>query len=459
MRICRFLTILLTSLTMSIVSSAQSVTGDWQGTLNVGSISLRLVFHISGENGQYKATMDSPDQGAKGIPVDDIKVQEQQITLTISQLMVKYNGTITADSLIAGTFTQGGVSSPLTLKRTVVRINRPQNPQPPYPYRSEEITFRNEQASINLAGTLTLPAEGGPFTAVILLTGSGIQDRDETIMEHKPFLVIADYLTRHGIAVLRFDDRGAGRSEGNPTTATTADFATDAEAALDYLKQRKEINASRIGFLGHSEGGCIAFHVAGKRKDVAFVVSLAGTGLPGDSILLYQNHVMARTLQMPEETWEAQNDMLKKIYDIAKSELSDKEAARMIVEAGKSVLPSTPAPEQTEVLKKQAQAITLPWMRYFLKYDPRTDLAKMHCHLLALNGEKDMQVEAEANLKAIKEASKSENGRRITIMQYPGLNHLFQHCQTGMVNEYARIEETISPEVLNDITTWINSLF
>ena len=293
----------------------------------------------------------------------------------------------------------------------------------------------------------------------ILLTGSGTQDRDETIMEHKPFLVIADYLTRHGIAVLRFDDRGAGRSEGNPTTATTADFATDAEAALDYLKQRKEINASRIGFLGHSEGGCIAFHVAGKRKDVAFVVSLAGTGLPGDSILLYQNHIMARTLQMPEETWKAQNDMLKKIYDIAKSELSDKEAARMIVEAGKSVLPSTPAPEQTEVLKKQAQAITLPWMRYFLKYDPRTDLAKMHCHLLALNGEKDMQVEAEANLKAIKEASKSENGRRITIMQYPGLNHLFQHCQTGMVNEYARIEETISPEVLNDIAAWINSLF
>ena len=338
-------------------------------------------------------------------------------------------------------------------------------PKKPYPYREVEVSYPNKSAGISLAGTLTLPPGPGPFPAVVLITGSGAQDRDESLMGHKPFLVLADYLTRRGVAVLRSDDRGVGGSTGDHTKATSADFATDAEAAVAFLKAQKGINPAKIGLMGHSEGGLIAPIVAAKDpKGVAFLVLLAGPGVPGDEILALQSVLMMKAAGMDAKTVDESSAVAKKMYAAIRTE-KDEAAAQKALEAIAKASLATLSPDDLKKLGPdpmaavQAQFKTLqsPWFRYFLTYDPRPTLAKVKCPVLAINGEKDLQVAPGQNLLEIAKALKTAGNRDVTTRELPGLNHLFQSSKTGSIAEYATIEETFNPEALKLIGDWITS--
>ena len=264
---------------------AQEITGDWNGVLSIQGMKLRLVFHVTKTDAGFTAAMDSPDQGAKGIPMTSAKFENNVLTLEHTAAKIVFSGTLDKMGFVTGNFVQGGMTFPLMLTKKEVVIEkpkRPQDPVKPYPYNSEDITFVNNKDSITLAGTFTYPTGKGKFPVVVLITGSGAQNRDEELMGHKPFLVLSDYLTRNGIAVLRYDDRGSYASKGNFAKATTADFARDVEAAVQYLKTRKEVNSKKIGLIGHSEGGLIAPIVAAGNKDVNFIVMMAGPGISGE---------------------------------------------------------------------------------------------------------------------------------------------------------------------------------
>ena len=350
------------------------------------------------------------------------------------------------------TFTQLGRPLPLTLKRvrnqSELERRRPQNPVKPYPYREDDVTFTDTAANAVLVGTLTIPPGKGPFPAAVLISGSGRHDRDESLMGHKPFLVLADALTRKGILVLRYDKRGVGKSTGNYAQATTADFADDAEAGLRYLETRPEANPHRLGFIGHSEGGVIAPIVAARNRDVAFIVLLAGTGVPGAELLLAQHRLVALAAGVPPAEVERQSATEKEILELVEHTPDNAAVERQIHDkfAGK--------PEEAQI-GSQVKTMTSPWFRYFLTYDPATALRRVQCPLLALNGSLDLQVPPAENLPAIRQALQEGGNRHFELDEMPGLNHLFQHARTGAVSEYGEIEETMAPEVLDKIATWI----
>ncbi len=444
------------------------VTGDWLGTLAVGGVELRIVFHFTkGDDGVLRGTMDSPDQGAEGIPLGRIEGAGRKIRVEVPAVGGVYEGVIDADGgRIEGTWSQGGQTFPLTLVRmregeTVEKPKRPQEPERPLPYREEEVRFRNGEAGITLAGTLTLPEGEGPFPAAVLISGSGPQNRDEDLLGHRPFLVLSDYLTRHGIAVLRFDDRGTGESEGDFGSATTADFATDVAAALDYLEARAEVDAAAVGLIGNSEGGLIAPMVAAERPDVAFIVLMAGPGLTGERILELQSVLIARAEGTDEDVIAWNGRVQKLIFDIVKTTPDDAEAKAKIRAAIDREIGRLSEAEKekykvgemnTDALIRQ---VLSPWFRFFLTYDPAPALRKVRCPVLALDGEKDLQVPPKENLSAIAEALKAGGNDRFETVEMPELNHLFQPAETGAISEYAKIEVTIAPEALDRITRWI----
>jgi uncharacterized protein len=448
------------------VTSPKTAAGSWLGRLEVSGVTLRIVFNLSlTANDSLEVTLDSPDQGAKGIKIGPVTIDGNSIRISAARLKGKYNGTFRNDTLIEGKWTQAGMTYPLDLgkMKTAFVLNRPQEPKPPYPYSVEDVVFRNEKAGINLGGTLTIPAGNGPFKAVILITGSGAQNRNEELMGHKPFLVIADYLTRNGIAVFRFDDRGVGKSEAGPAGSTSADFATDAEAALNFLKKDPRINPSMIGLAGHSEGGFIAPILASRDPDVAFIVSLAGTGVSGEQIILKQAYDISKASGTNEKELKSSYALSKKLYGIIRKEPDNAKAvSQMLAEVKKSLAREKKSGEETKKLTDQFLAgtatITSPWFRYFLFTDPATFWKKVKCPVLALNGEKDLQVDADINLPAIEKALKKGGNERIKTVRLAGLNHLFQHCKTGLPAEYGEIEETISPEILRIMSDWILSL-
>lgn len=444
----------------TVVVSAQGITGDWGGALRIGSHSLRIVLHIVAADSGYAATLDSPDQGAFGLPVDSVLYNAPQLIIKQSRLKATLSGTIVGDT-VKGVFAQGGFPLALTLVRGDFALRRPQEPRPPFPYRSEEITIYNRKDSVTLAGTLTIPGGNGPFPAVMLVTGSGPQNRDEELMGHKPFAVIADYLTRRGIVVLRYDDRGVGQSGGDFGTATGADFTRDALAAFDYLAARPEVAPKKAGIIGHSEGGTIVFMAAAQNPDVGFVVSLAGAAVRGDSILLRQNRGIMQAQGTPDSVANAYVDVLRDIfrlqecYSIEYLQAHGDSLAQVLFPAGpKASLPAS--------LRQNAMTVlTTPqtvWMRYFKQNDPRPYILATRCPVLALNGTQDVQVDASINLGRIERYAAEAGNKRVTVKAYERLNHLFQHADTGLPSEYARIEETISPEVLEDIAVWIQAL-
>jgi len=439
------------------------IAGDWQGALSIQGFQLRIVFHIkSGVFGGFQATMDSPDQGAAGIGVDSVLYADGHLRIVMLRLQGLYVGTMEpGDSTLKGTWTQRGVSFPLDLRRmqSPIVVSRPQEPKPPYPYREEEVSFENHDAGITLAGTLTEPRSGGPFPAAVMITGSGPQDRDETIFNHKPFKVIADYLTRRGIAVLRYDDRGTAKSTGNFATATSLDFASDARAAIKFLESRTEIDPKHIGLIGHSEGGLIAPMVASTSRDVAFIVLLAGPSLPGTEIIILQDSLIAIANGAKPENLRDERMKKESLFKVIASE-NDTSVMRkklrevMLSIAGQSKDTTSQADRETAIERTIGQ-LTSPWFRFFLFYDPVPALEKVKCPVLALNGEKDLQVPPDADLAGIARALQKGGNRNATVKKLKDLNHLFQHATTGSPMEYPKIEETFAPEALSVMADWI----
>ena len=459
----RTILILVLTFLTSLAATAQDITGKWNGVLKVQGTQLRLVFNVTKSGETFNATMDSPDQGANGIPVTKTTFENSKIKFEVANVRIEYNGEL-KDNEIIGTFKQGSQEFPMNLSRKAIEkeiVKRPQEPSKPYSYYSEDVTFQNPNAKISLAGTLTLPEKDGVFPVVILISGSGPQNRDEELLGHKPFLVISDYLTKNGIAVLRYDDRGVGLSKGDFKTATSADFATDVESAITYLKTRKEINKKQIGLVGHSEGGLIAPMVASKSKDVNFIVLLAGTGIQGDKLLLLQQELIAKANGASETDIKKSIETNAKLFEMVvqshdnqklKSELRSK-LNEIIENDSTTEIPNGMTKEQYIAL--QVNQISSPWMEYFIKYNPVPALEKVKCPVLAVNGEKDLQVPPKENLIAIKNALEKGGNKNVTTIEFPNLNHLFQECQTGSPNEYASIEQTFSPTALTEITKWI----
>lgn len=385
------------------------IEGDWMGKLNLGPQSLTIVLHVNcNAQGEVECILDSPDQGAKGIAVETDYCSSDSISVSLASLALSFQGKLKGDEIV-GTFTQG-LSFSLILKRGEEKLNRPQNPVAPYPYKTEEVAFKNVADGATLVGTLSYPIgyKKGQTPVVLMVTGSGQENRDEEIFDHKPFLVIADYLARHGVATLRYDDRGFGKSTGGDVEhATTLDFMRDAASGVDFLRTSKQFG--KVGILGHSEGGSIAFMLGAKGK-VDFVISMAGIGVKGDTALTAQAN---------------------KIFELT----------------GQSMRFSTHQYRMNAIIKRS------PWLNFFIDYDPSADISKTLCPVMAINGSRDVQVISSLNLAGIK-AHLKPNPKNI-IKEYPSLNHLFQHCKTGNVLEYRMIEETISPEVLEDIVRFI----
>jgi dienelactone hydrolase len=343
-----------------------------------------------------------------------------------------------------------------------VEQKRPQEPKPPFPYYIEDVKFENKKDGNTLAGTLTLPSENGEYPVVVLISGSGPQNRDEELMGHKPFLVIADYLTRNGIGVLRYDDRGTAQSTGDFNKATTLDLANDAESAVSYLLGRKEVDKTKIGLMGHSEGGIIAPIVAARNENVSFIVLLAGTGVRGDQLLLMQQRAISKASGLPETMFLENEKMNISLYEhiINTSDTINLRAELTeIMEnsfSNSTVLTAQMTTEQKDgLVKVTVNQLVSPWMYYFIKYDPYPMLKKVKCSTLALNGTNDLQVPANENLTAIKKAFAESGNNNLTVIELEGLNHLFQESKTGLPTEYGEIEQTFSPKALEEILKWI----
>jgi pimeloyl-ACP methyl ester carboxylesterase len=440
------------------------IKGSWSGSMKVGSAELTLVINITpDEKDNFTVTIDSPDQGVNGIATSKVSITTDSLIVKSKVLMASYEGAFDENfSILKGKWKQSGMTFPLDLHHSFEKysVKRPQEPKPPYPYLEKEVIVKNDEAKVELSGTLTMPDKGGPFPAVILITGSGPQNRNEELMGHKPFLVLADYLTRKGIAVLRCDDRGFGKSTGKFSTATTLDFATDVSAAIDFLKTQKEIDATKIGLAGHSEGGLIAPMVASERNDVAFLVLLAGPGLTGEQILLMQSAIINKNEGLTEKELAADNLLRMKIYAAIKKNSDNEKAATKVKALFLSSKKKNPEGKGLPQLDDNQigifiQQCTTPWFRTFLVLDPIDYLSKVHCPLLALNGSLDVQVPAKENLKGIEKALIFGGNSSYSIEEIPGANHLFQQAKTGNIDEYGKIEETMSPEVLEKIANWI----
>jgi len=462
-------TIIIFILTFTVKAQQIDFSGIWSGKLSLPkTIKLTIVFNLQKDKtGNYTATLDSPDQGAKGISTESVTIKEDSILIKVPAIAGSFEGKIFTDSMkIDGKWKQGGMNLDLVLYKVdkVEEVKRPQEPKEPFPYKVEDVKFENKIDNITLAGTLTMPNESKNFPVLILISGSGGQNRNEEIFGHKPFLVIADYLTRNGFAVLRYDERGIAKSTGDHSLATTEDFAADALFAVDYLKTRNEINPSKIGLIGHSEGGIIAPMAAVQSDDVAFIVLMAGPGIPGDSILYLQGELVQRAEGTNEEEIQKSTRVQRKIFKMIK-EINDDEVLKNKIEeifreeyALLSDEDKSKMVDPEIYLQMQMKTITSPWFKYFVKYDPVPVLEKVKCPVLAINGEKDLQVPHKENLSAIDNALKRGGNKNYETKMLPGLNHLFQTSKTGAISEYGQIEETISPVALEIILIWLNRI-
>ena len=442
-------------------TTEHGIEGLWSGAPEIGDQAVPpIIFRIIRNlDGRFNAYLESPDQ-VRRIRATGVTHTNDSIRIDVQNIGGAFEGKLTADHLaITGQWTQSGRSFPLEAKRITEppRPNRPQEPSKPYPYDVEEITYENDQAGVKLAGTLTLPHGKGPFPAVRIIGGSGSLNRDDDCFGHRTFLVLADYLTRRGLAVLRVDKRGVWKSGGDFSTATTQDFASDALASVAYLTSRKEIDPKRIGLIGHSEGGMIAPMLAAQSSDIAFIVLIAGPGVPLDEALISQNCLYAEVDGADPDKIAVLRDWYKRFYTIVINEKDDvvaeekiREIYARLTEPHKQMLGWSEAKLNDEI--KNALS---PWKRYLLAFDPREYLRKVTCPVLALNGQKDLQVDPDENLRGIGEALRVGGNRRYTIKELPGLNHMLQTAETGAESEYAQIEQTIAPMALEVITDWI----
>ena len=473
------------ALLFSATAFGQSITGTWEGNINAGGSEIPIVFHIAKDSsGKLTGMFDSPSQKAYNLACSAVLVSADSILIMMNILKGKYTGKLSADKKqITGTWFQGGGSVALNITKTseevkIKELKRPQTPKPPFPYKAEDVEYTNADKSISFGGTFTVPLpdpnveyfRAPVYPTVMLITGSGKQDRDENIFDHKPFAVIADYLTRNGYAVLRVDDRDMGKTTGNFNKATSADFANDVEAGINYLKTRKDVDSNFIGLLGHSEGGMIAPMVAARRADIKFIILLAGPGIKIVDLMTQQNIDLGISSGASAEEMENFRPLYKAlvnaiVYEKDSSKLMPN--ASMVFKAWRKDKPDSLVKHVTGVTDERSmlrylriyiqtfRATENPWFNYFIQYDPSQYISQLKCPVLALNGEKDIQVAAGPNLKAIEAALDKGGNKNYHVELMPGLNHLFQHCTKCTVEEYSDLEESFSPEVLELIKNWI----
>lgn len=470
----------------SLITTAifgQSLVGDWSGSIEIKGTELPIIFHVVQEAGKYSASFDSPVQQAFGLTVNEVQEHPDSVVFLMQVINGKYAGKLTADKgKITGNLYQNGAVMPLDLIKTESvasrpKLNRPQTPKPPFPYKSEEVSYRNADKSIQFGATFTVPLpdpnvdyfRAPIYPTALLISGSGQQDRDETIFGHKPFAVLADFLTRNGIAVLRVDDRGMGKTTGNFGASTTADFAKDVEAGIAYLKTRTDVDHDHIGLIGHSEGGLIAPMVASQRKDIGFVVLLAGPGIPLIDMMEQQSADILASTGIPEPDIEQYRPLYKNIVTAiinapdSSSAVINATAVFKKWQMGKSArsIKNTTGVSAEKDIEKFVAAfmndLNSPWFKYFMKQDPGEYLEKISCPVLAINGEKDIQVSAKQNLAGIQAALEKARNKHVKVREIPGLNHLFQHCLTCTVQEYGELEESFDPATLKLIAEWIKN--
>ncbi len=474
----------LISILFSANLFSQQVSGTWEGSLDIQGTELPVVFHVVKlPSGKYTASFDSPKQNSYNNPCSDIFVTTDSIIIKMEAIRAQYDGKLSeSNTILVGTFSQAGNSFPLEMKKSseevkIKTINRPQTPKPPFPYKSEEVVYTNADNTIQFGATFTVPLpdpnvdyfRAPVYPVVLLITGSGPQDRDETIFDHKPFAVIADYLTRQGIAVLRVDDRGVGKTTGNFRTATTLDFAKDVNAGIEYLRKRADVDTNFIGLIGHSEGGLIAPMVASSRNDIKFIVLMAGPGIKIIDMMAQQsadvmasNGISASDIMLHRPLYK---NLITAILN-AKDSTAASQNAISVFKKWQSGKPDSTVINTTGVTDEKSlvsftnvfiKGLNSPWFKYFMNMDPQEYLLKTTCRVLAINGEKDIQVAAKPNLAGIKKAMEKNKNTNYTTIEIPGLNHLFQNCKKCNLAEYAELEESFDPKTLVIISDWIKT--
>lgn len=459
-RTCAVLSFLFLAALNLQLSAQNKLFGNWEGILSAGQQKFRLIIHVSQDSSGVKTTLDSPQQNAFKIPMESTAVSGDTIIIKDKKSGIIITGLYrSASDSIYSNFAQSGARFSMKWGRTSATgiFNRPQTPKAPFPYKSEEVTFANPRAgNIKLSGTLTLPPNVKNPPAVILISGSGPQDRNEQIFAHEPFLVLSDYLSRNGIAVLRYDDRGIGKSEGIFDWSTTYDFSSDAMAAVEYLKGRSDIDTKKIGLIGHSEGGLIAPMLASKDKSVAFIILLAAPGVSIDKLMLRQARDIAEIRNAPQIEIDKIQETNGAVFDLIRNSPENSPLDSAVVGLLKK---HNYAGGNEVACRNFAQTILSPWYRNFIRMTPQEYLEKVKCPVLAINGDLDKQVNARMNLDAIRSALNKSGNKDVTIQTMNGMNHLFQEAKTGADTEYVQIEQTMSPLVLDMISKWIHDRF
>ena len=454
-------------LSLNSFSQANKFIGNWEGKLNVG-VELRIVFHIIADGkGGVASVADSPDQDAYGLHCDTTIISGDEISIEMKDLKAYVNAKMTNDSTLEGNFKQLALI-PLTLKRVLKPSERyrPQTPKAPFDYKSEEVEYSGKDKLLRYGATITIPKGKGPFPAAVLITGSGAQNRDEEILGHKPFAVLADYLTKKGFVVLRVDDRGIGKSTGRFGLATSADFAIDVNNSVNYLLSRSEVDKKKTGLIGHSEGGMIAPMVAAERKDISFIVLMAGPGVPIIDLMAEQNEAVARSGGVTEDALKEIKPLFKTLVTVIEQSKDSAAAFTNTAIALEGWAKDKPKPvleelnlgtilQRSEYVTAMVSQLQSPWFKYFIKFDPGKYLEQLNCKVLAVDGDKDVQVVSKQNLPGIQASLKKSKTKIYEVKELPGLNHLFQHCIKCTVAEYGELEETISPAALEIIGNWL----
>lgn len=444
--------------------------GRWVGALSEIR-SLKMSFNITEEGDTLKATMDVPTQGAKDMACTHVTVKGDSVAIDVKKVNGRYEGKLADINQIEGMWIQNGMSVPLKLTRTegAIELNRPQTPKAPFSYNSEDVLFYSADKNNYFGATITTPRDNDKHPAIIMITGSGPQNRDEEIFGHKPFAVVADYLTKQGYVVLRVDDRGVGKTGGDRTNATSADFAKDVQEAIGYLKTRKEVDRKRIGLYGHSEGGMIAQMVAAENKDIHFIILMAAPGIKVTEAMTEQNVAYLQTAGISKEVAEQYGKLYRQLAEgIATSHSMEEASTKLTVAIDKWLKVTEPSTAvMTTGIKDSASKRLFvgkfieqtwnKWTVYFMQYDPQPVLQKLSCKVLALNGDKDFQVISRSNLEGIQQALTKSKSKSFEVREITGVNHLFQECNTCTMMEYGELEQTIKPEVMQTVATWLDN--